>query len=171
MSILGSIHCDLVELIGRCIHQLLLLSEEKLKKKRRLILFSTIQEYTRLRIEKNNFPMWVRDRIYSDSILISLLYCPFFYPNQIELPISSFRPLRSYGIGMKYVCTLEAVLDFLMGKRDTWFIGISSYWKNAIIQQMSFHNKHLLRCSLKKIAWKLSLPDDVKLYICDFSFR
>ena len=110
-----------------------------------------MQEYTCILIGKNNFPVWVRNRIYSDTILISLLYA-FFSAVAIS-PISSFRPGTCYGIGLKYKCDVEDVVDFLIGKRDTWFIGVSSDWKNRVIQEVPFYDKHLLRCTLKKKAW------------------
>lgn len=147
------------KLVAQCIYELLEQTKHKLTRERKLNFFRIAQDYTEQIIHK--LPTFSQDRIFSDSILTSLVHSPFFYGNTLIIDQSNFSPTTAYGIGHKYVSSVDKIHDFILGKTDQWFECFSPPWKIDV-------SAYIKRCAQKQVAWAIPIPEDVCDIISSF---
>ena len=147
------------KLVAQYIYELLEQTKHKLTREKKLNFFRITQEYTRQLILK--LPIYSQTRIFSDSVLESLIQSPFFYGNTLIPDQSDFSPETAYGIGKKYTSTIQKIHDFIVGKTDQWFDHISLPWKVDVAN-------YIERCKQKQIAWAIPIPEDVCDIISSF---
>mgnify|MGYP007107018896 CR=1 FL=1 len=149
----------MAKLAAQYIYELLDQTKRKLKREKKINLFRTTQEYTRQII--HHLPKEMQDRIFSDSILTSLVTAPFFYGHELKKDESDFSPDTAYGIGHKYISRINYIHQFIIGESDQWFEYVRPPWKLDV-------EIYIERCKDKQRAWFKKIPDDVYGIICSF---
>ena len=147
------------KLAALCIYELLEQTKHKLTREKNINFFRTTQESTRQLLRQ--LPPSTQNRIFSDSILESLIQSPFFYGNTLISDQSDFSPETAYGIGKKYKSTIEKMHDFIIGNTDQWFEHISLPYEMDV-------SNYIERCQQKQFAWALPIPEDVCDIISSF---
>ena len=161
----------LINHVAECLFELYEMTKHKLVRRKKLNFFRVLQDYTVVLIRR--LPIHIQLRIYSDSILSSLLLCDYFYGNSLAPPLRSFSPTTAFGIALKYIATKESIKDFIIEhnhlRKDVWFIGITKSWREKVgkeIIQIWTMNK---RRREKMLAWEMTpVPEDVKYLIIHY---
>ena len=158
---------DLTEVLGGCLHELLLRTSMPLRSKKQLDNFRIIQSYTFQHVRKSRSA--IKKRIYNDHVLSSLVHCDSFYGNFFP---THGEMLPMYRLGIKYKSNANAFIDYLRGVADTWVLGVSNKWKKDCRKWLcrEMYPSYLQKWRERETVWRIGkrLPAEICMVICDY---
>jgi len=160
---------DITEVLGGCLHELLLRTSMPLRSRKQLDSFRTIQGYTYQHVRKSGNT--IQKRIYNDYVLSSLIHCDYFYGNLFP-SVTHGEMVPMYRLGVKYKSNANTFIDYLRGVSDTWIIGVSNIWKHDCRKWLhdEIYSSYLQKWRERETVWRIGerLPAEICMVICDY---